>query len=348
MLIAIKKTLNPKPNLDPLFCTWLIHFLEQASNGFCSCCCFCLSQLNHISVSCLAVVRRSFHTIVWIIDAWLASMEIDCSCFLGVGVVICSMLLKCRGPSCCAVGQQGTITTDMPIGDIHKVLQLLYQTTQTNHSSLRSVDRTWMTDDNVWNKIHWLEDTAMYTPVWPGSFRTSRGWSHEQIKNMGHQVCTLMLWVFLSDYIPIREMVLPEWEHQMVWNCICEFALNKEKARLECMIIHTFPQDPWSVMAPSIQLCKNVFTVRLVLNLDRLHRIKLLSWHRYTRLLVTHYTLHWIPAKKSCIQKLAETLFKGNPELTVFWAQKNCISHNLGKVAENFFHLGCCMGDPLE
>jgi hypothetical protein len=179
------------------------------------------------------------------------------------------------------------------IGDIHKVLQLLYQTTQTNHSSLRWVDWTWMTDDNAWNKIHWIEDTAMYTPVWPVSFRASRGWSHEQIKNMGHQVCTLMLWVFLLDYIPIRDMVLPEWENQMVWNCICEFALNKEKARLEHMIIHTFPQDPWSVMAPSIQLCKNVITLRLVLNLDKLHRIKLLSWHRYTRSLVT--TLYIAP-----------------------------------------------------
>jgi hypothetical protein len=90
MLISIKKTLNPKPDLDPLFCTWLIHFLEQASNDFCSCCCFCLSQLNHVSVSCLSVVRWSFHTIVWILDAWLASMEIDCSCFLGVGG--CDML----------------------------------------------------------------------------------------------------------------------------------------------------------------------------------------------------------------------------------------------------------------
>jgi hypothetical protein len=258
----------------------------------------------------------------------------------------------CRGPSCCAVGQQGTITTDMPIGDIHKVLQLLYQTTQTNHSSLRSVDRTWMTDDNVWNKIHWIEDTAMYTPVWPRSFRMSRGWSHEQIKNMGHQVHTLMLWFFLLDYIPIREMVLPEWEHQMVWNCICEFALNKEKARLGRMIIHTFPQDPWSVMAPSIQLCKNVFTVRLVLNLDRLHRIKLLSWHRYTRLLVTTLYIALNPCQKVISTQVIHSeaswdIIQGQPRITVFWAQKNCISQNLGKVAEKIVHLGCCMGDPL-
>jgi hypothetical protein len=112
-------------------------------------------------------------------------------------------------------------------------------------------------------------------------------------KKHGASSAHLDVCVFLLDYIPIREMVLPEWEHQMVWNCICKFALNKEKARLERMIIHTFPQDPWSVMAPSIQLCKNVFTVRLVLNLDRLHRIKLLSWHRYPRLLVT--TLYIAP-----------------------------------------------------
>jgi len=39
------------------------------------------------------------------------------------------------GPAA-AVGQPGTMTTDMPIGNLHKALQLLYKTMQTTHSSL--------------------------------------------------------------------------------------------------------------------------------------------------------------------------------------------------------------------
>jgi hypothetical protein len=114
-----------------------------------------------------------------------------------------------------------------------------------------------------------------------------------------------------------------------------------------------FSSRPMKCDGSKHKLCKNVFTVRLVrtwtdsIESNYFHDIGTQGYW------LPHYTLHRIPAKKSfprksCIQKLAETLFKGNPEFTVFWAQKNLYHTTWGKVAEKIVHLGCCMGDPLE
>lgn len=88
--------------------------------------------------------------------------------------------MMCRGTSCCnwAVRYNWDANRQSPQGFAASVPN------NANESQFSggSVDETWTTDDNTWNKLHWLENRPMYTSIWPRSFRSSRGWQHQEIK----------------------------------------------------------------------------------------------------------------------------------------------------------------------